>query len=269
MLRCLIVDPHKQQGGEPPKNVQVVNDITKCDFIIVYGGDGTLLSTFRQMSLANVDFKHVVLAGLNKGTLGFMANDMMEGDFLKSTASAVSAYKHTHTSTVIQQRALLHVEVVCARGNPQHHLVLNEVSIHPTFVGSLFDTHVAVNLPNHPSQYLQYKGDGIVLCTASGSTAYNLSVNGPILMPDNNSMVLSPICPFSLASRPIVLSQYARLTIPIDVNNSKVVLDGIPLDVPDVTKLNIVVSNTCLNLYKNTAFFNNIVYKLGWNNSIK
>ena len=267
MLKFIVVDPQKKQAGTLPRNVQEVNDITNCDCLLVYGGDGTLLSTFRQMALSGVDFNTTVLAGLNRGTLGFMANDVDEGIFINNVCTAIEHIRHGGTSTDIQHRALLKVSVV-VNNTTQVHYALNEVSLHPTAIGKLFETNVHTVVTGNRQQVLHYKGDGLIISTASGSTAYNLSANGPILMPDNKSIILSPICPFSLASRPVVISETNVLRV-TTVQNARIVVDGTPLDIVGTADITVSVAKKTLMLYKSDAFFDTITYKLGWNHSIK
>ena len=161
----------------------------KCDLIIVVAGDGTFLSAAR--TLADQD---VPLLGVNLGRLGFLAdvmpdemadrlNEVLDGDFIE------------------ERRFLLDVTVVRGAGNVFAGLALNEAVTHKSSMARLveFETHIDGHLVN------SQRSDGLIVATPTGSTAYALSGGGPILHPSLDAIVLVPICPHTLSSRPIVV----------------------------------------------------------------
>ena len=161
----------------------------RCDLIIVVAGDGTFLSAAR--TLADQD---VPLLGVNLGRLGFLAdvmphemadrlNEILDGDFIE------------------ERRFLLDVAVV--RGSAPVFVgpALNEAVTHKSSMARLveFETHINGHLVN------SQRSDGLIVATPTGSTAYALSGGGPILHPSLDAIVLVPICPHTLSSRPIVV----------------------------------------------------------------
>ena len=161
----------------------------RCDLIVVVAGDGTFLSAAR--SLAD---QEAPLLGVNLGRLGFLAdvmpdempvrlNEILDGDFIE------------------ERRFLLDVAV--ERGNRRvfSGLALNEAATHKSNMARLveFETYIDGHLVN------SQRSDGLIVATPTGSTAYALSGGGPILHPSLDAVVLVPICPHTLSSRPIVV----------------------------------------------------------------
>jgi NAD+ kinase len=238
-------------------------DINVCNIALSYGGDGTLLSLFRQLCSVS---RHgdVLIAGYNKGTVGFMANDMPEEDFISSVIQAYRYFAVKNDNRYVQKRYLL-----MAILKDKQVYALNEISIHPSEYGKLFVCDVYFTIPKLgiDKERITYKGDGLILSTTSGSTAYNLSAGGPLLLPTGRNMTVTPICPFSLADRSIVLSGGVHIRIDFH-QNAHIVVDGQPL-VNDINSIDIKLTNEMANLYKCDNFFETIQSKLGWNHSIK
>ncbi len=265
-IACFIVDPMGAKTEPLPADCEEVQDIKEAQIALSYGGDGTLLSLFRAVAKAD-RLEYALVAGLNKGTVGFMANDMLQYDFVPAVLDTrrdciEQTPKHAKN---LQLRHLLDVTVF---EKPVQ--ALNEVTFHPTVLGKLFVTHIKVAIPsmNIHNETITYKGDGIIIATASGSTAYNLSAGGPLLTPGDGNIVVSPIAPFSLAARPIVFPVDTRMEITFE-STFNMAIDGIVYDDLGYEKVNISISDKRLFLFKQDSFFETIQTKLGWNNSIK
>ena len=165
------------------------------DCMLSIGGDGTFLET-----VAIVGDKNIPIIGFNVGRLGFLSNIAKE-DIIES----IDAILERRTS--IQERTLLEVDSGgLLFGNLRY--AFNEITIQKTRT-SMISIHVWVN-----GEFLNsYYADGLIVSTPSGSTAYSLSVGGPIMTPDSGTFIISPIAPHNLAVRPIILPDTCEITL--------------------------------------------------------
>jgi NAD+ kinase len=181
-----------------------------ADVILVLGGDGTLLAVARKLA-----GRQIPLMGINYGRLGFLA-DFTPEQFKPRFEEILK------NGWVISRRAMLEASVLpegvaCRFTDPQ------EVNRCRRFVAtSLNDAVVTAGSPfrmidlelNADSETgVRYSGDGVIVATASGSTAYNVSAGGPILSPNVDAMCITPICPHSLSFRPVVLAMTSTVMI--------------------------------------------------------
>ena len=181
-------------GEIGPSRAELAN---RCDLIAVLGGDGTFLAVARE-----VGGRRVPLLGVNLGTLGFLAEvsvDEVEGALERVLAGEMR----------VEKRMRLAVQVLREGRPPQLHLALNDVVITKGAISRLID--LATEADGH--FVTEYHADGLIVSTPTGSTAYSLSAAGPILLPDVEAFVLTPICPHTLTQRPIVLPDRAVLDI--------------------------------------------------------
>ncbi|MEA4980531.1 MAG: NAD kinase [Petrimonas sp.] len=177
------------------------------DLALSVGGDGTFLRT--AAAVGNLD---IPVLGINTGRLGFLA-DVNFSD-LKETLHEIFAGEYE-----IEERSLLEIAV-----DEEIFRALNEVAILKQDTASMLTIHTYIN-----NDFLtSYQADGLVVATPTGSTAYSLSVGGPILVPSSPSIVLSPIAPHNLTSRPLVVQDDARIKLIIESrsNSFLVSLDG-------------------------------------------
>lgn len=168
-----------------------------CDLVIVVGGDGTFLGAAR--SLVG---QEVRLLGVNLGRLGFLA-DIMPGE-MESRLQEVFSGRFEE-----EERSLLRATIVRGGERVVDVSALNDVVAHKWNIARLieFETFVDSRLVN------RQRSDGLVVSTPTGSTAYALSGGGPILYPTLNAIVLVPICPHTLTSRPIVVDGASRIEL--------------------------------------------------------
>jgi NAD+ kinase len=169
----------------------------KADLIVVLGGDGTLLSVAREIGA-----RPVPILGVNLGTLGFLA------EFAPNEEHAVlERVLRGDYATV--ERMRLDVRAVRAGREAFRSHALNDAVLARTDLSRMIDLEAAADgVP-----VTTYHGDGLIVATPTGSTAYTLSAGGPILMPGARVFVLTPICPHALAQRPLVLPDSAVLSI--------------------------------------------------------
>lgn len=166
----------------------------KPDMIFSVGGDGTFLET-----IIKVKDYGIPIAGINTGRMGFLAN------IHANEIGASIDMLHKNEFEVIE-RCLLHLGQPEGLFEGNNSYALNEITIQKSDL-SMITIHVYVN-----DVYLNtYWSDGLIISTATGSTAYNLSAGGPILTPEDESIIISPIAPHNLTIRPIVISGESRL----------------------------------------------------------
>ncbi len=184
----------------------------KADFVVVLGGDGTILRVARR----NAKYSTPIL-GINFGTLGYLA-DVEKADAKDAIEKVLAGdYK-------IEKRMML--EAYIERGCVSHdtQLALNEVCVNNANVSRMISLSVEVN-----DEYINtFRADGIIVSSPTGSTAYNLSAGGPILNPNTELMTITHICPHALYARPIVVSgdDVIKIKVAGDYSSTQVSLDG-------------------------------------------
>ncbi len=164
------------------------------DFALSVGGDGTFLT-----SAAAIGQKNIPILGINCGHLGFLAE--VQTDQMDDIMQKLVDGEYT-----IEQRSLLNLSVLDKEGNRRDGLILapnalNEIAILKEGLSSMLQIELKVN-----GEYLHtYNSDGLVIATPTGSTAYNLSIGGPLMAPQNRGIILTPIAPHSLTVKPLVV----------------------------------------------------------------
>jgi NAD+ kinase len=199
--------------------VEIVSEAelaARADLIVAIGGDGTLLYAAR---LATA--RRVPLLGINRGRLGFLT-DVLPQDVLACVDAALDG------GCEVDRRPLLTTSLVTGGTTTGAGLALNDIVVQKLATGSMMDFETWID-----GRYVNtHAGDGIVIASATGSTAYALSCGGPIVDPHLEVLVIAPICPHTLSDRPIVVS--ARATIEIRLlerpeSRAQVVCDGFVL----------------------------------------
>ena len=169
----------------------------RADLVVVQGGDGSMLNAAR-----NLAAHHVPLVGVNQGRLGFMT-DIASSNMLDAMAE-ILAGRHT-----IEERTMLAAEVHRGGVVTLATLALNDAVVNKGSVGRLIE--FVVNIDGEFVYDL--RADGLIVATPTGSTAYALSSDGPILQPSVPGFALVPICPHTLSNRPIMVSDRTLIEI--------------------------------------------------------
>ncbi|CAG36963.1 NAD(+)/NADH kinase [Desulfotalea psychrophila] len=167
-----------------------INDIEEhMDLIIALGGDGTLLH------IAELATKYSIpVLGVNFGSLGFLA-EVNKDDTFESIEKIIAE------ETIIENRQMIRSRVLSKNSSSGYRFALNEVVITKNALDRLLHLSTKVN-----DQLLtDYRADGLIFSTPTGSTAYNLSAGGPLVYPGLATILVTPICPFMLSSRPLIL----------------------------------------------------------------
>ena len=178
-----------------------IKKLTKdYDYVISIGGDGTILRSADEIGKLSIP-----IIGLNKGRLGFLANSPVE-----AFDSIIEKIKESKFK--ISERSIIQVEF---EGNIKN--ALNEISVSRKNTTSLITIDTKLD-----DQYLNtYWADGLIISTPTGSTGYSLSCGGPIIMPDSENFVLTPIAPHNLNARPLVISDEKKIEISINGRESE------------------------------------------------
>ena len=176
------------------------------EFMISLGGDGTLLDT-----ITLVRDRQIAIVGINFGRLGFLA-----GIGRNEVAAAVKAIaRRTH---IVDQRCLIHLDADTPLFGDVPY-ALNEFAIHKRDVASMIKIHTYVN-----GEFLNtYWADGLIVATPTGSTGYSLSCNGPIVFPDSNNFVITPVAPHNLNVRPIVVSDDNIISFEVESRDENII----------------------------------------------
>jgi NAD+ kinase len=188
----------------------------RADLVIAIGGDGTLLYAARLVA-----HRSVPLIGINRGRLGFLT-DVLPQDMIASVDAALDGRCER------DERALLEARVIGADGRTTQALALNDVVLQKWETGRMVDFETWID-----GVYVNtHGGDGLVVASATGSTAYALSCGGPIVAPHLDALVLAPISPHTLSDRPIVVSGRSVIAIKLidrPDTRAQVTCDGVVL----------------------------------------
>lgn len=180
------------------------------EFVLALGGDGTLLSVARAIGPAEIP-----LLAVNLGSLGFLTEVRL--DDLYSTLESV-----VEGRCPVESRSLLDCRLIRDGDEVGHYHALNDAVIKST-VARLIGFELCIN--NAP--VVQYKADGVIVATPTGSTAYSLAAGGPVLMPSVEAILLTPICPHSLTHRPLVVSDGDCISVRLESGSDGVLsVDG-------------------------------------------
>ena len=223
-----------------------------AEMAIVIGGDGTLLNAARQLASYGVP-----LVGINQGRLGFMT-DIARNDMLTCMDDLLSG------KFVPESRMLLAAEVMRGGQSVASNLALNEVVVDKGAIGRLIEFELFID----DKFVYNLRSDGLIASTPTGSTAYSLSANGPIVHPQVSGIALVPLCPHSLTNRPILVGDRNVIEIRIvHASDSRVHFDGqLTFDLKPGDSVRICRSefSICLLHPPGYSYFSMLRQKLHW-----
>ena len=177
-----------------------------ADLLIVLGGDGTILEAARRSAM-----RQTPILGINLGRVGYMAElEMGELELLSHLFDCVTAEGHRPAAYEIEKRSMIHVELVNTQGEVRQQMYgLNDAVITNGSVARIVD----IELSADGSPVTTYRADGLIVATPTGSTAYSMSAGGPVADPRVKCFCVTPICPHSLAARPMIFPDESVLEI--------------------------------------------------------
>jgi NAD+ kinase len=225
----------------------------EVDLMLVLGGDGTMIATARL-----IGDQEVPVLGVNYGGLGYLAEFRIEELFSALESILSGNYR-------LDRRVMLAVELRRGNDPPKTSRVLNDVVINKSALARI------IEIETYFDRYFvnAFRSDGLIVSTPTGSTAYNLSAGGPVVFPSMNAVVITPICPFTLSNRPIVVPDNAEIELLLKTDNEEVALTldgqvGFPMEVED--RVVIRKSRTTFNIIQpsNRNYFDVLRDKLRW-----
>jgi NAD+ kinase len=192
------------------------------DFALVLGGDGTLLSAARAVA-----HEGVPIMAVNLGSLGFLTEIPLNELYL-------ALEEVERGQCPVELRSVLDCRLIRGGECISRHFALNDVVVNKSAISRLveFDLYIDGNF------VFQYKADGVIIATPTGSTAYSLAAGGPVLMPSVDAFVVTPVCPHSLTHRPLVVTEKSQIELRIETGEEQAFLSidgqvGVPVQQGD------------------------------------
>ena len=226
-----------------------------CDLVIVIGGDGSLLKAARTI----IDY-HIPLVGINHGQLGFMVD--VSPQKMHSQINAILDGEY-----IENERCLLCTELIDNEQTISSNSALNDVVLHSGDIARMLEFDVFID-----NQFvMRQRSDGMIVATPTGSTAHALSAGGPILYPTLSDILLVPICPHTLTSRPLVVHKNSSIRLVTIYNKfiqPKLSFDGqihVSLTANSEVKIKRHKNKLKLIYPKDYNYFSLLREKLGWN----
>jgi NAD+ kinase len=235
------VVPREQIGARHP------------DFALVLGGDGTLLSAARAVA-----HEGVPILAVNLGSLGFLTEVPLSEMY--PTLDAVDSGR-----CPMEQRSVLDCSLFRGGQCLAHLFALNDAVVNKSAISRLIDFDLLID----GAFVFNYKADGVIIATPTGSTAYSLAAGGPILMPSVESFVVTPVCPHSLTHRPLVVTDKAQIELLVETSDEEdafLSIDGqVGLPVKQGDRLVCVRAGHTVKLLRmRKTFFEALRAKLKW-----
>ncbi len=249
----LAMKPIRDSKSDALDEKKINRFLEKVDLIVVLGGDGTMISAARLFGK-----RGAAVLGINYGSLGYLTEFRIE-ELYDVLETVISGDFEVDSRVMLDAEQWRDNELI-ASGR-----VLNDVVINKAALARIIEIGVYLN-EHHVNSF---RADGLIVSTPTGSTAYNLSAGGPIVYPSMNAVSLTPICPFSLTNRPILIPDDSEITLTLLNKNGGVVLTldgqvGLTMRTKDVVKIR--KSETSFNLVKprNRNYFDVLRNKLKW-----
>lgn len=227
-----------------------------ADMVISMGGDGTFLK-----AASRVGHKNIPILGINTGRLGFLAD--ISPEEMEETFNEIHENRYE-----VEERSVLQLK--CDNEKLQRDpYALNEIAVLKRDSSSMISIHTAIN----GAPLTTYQADGLVIATPTGSTAYSLSVGGPIIVPHSKTIAITPVAPHSLNVRPIVIRDDWEITLHVESRNHNflVAIDGRSEPCQENTELTICRADYTIKVVKrfNHIFFDTLRNKMMWGADVR
>lgn len=253
----VLIDAERMRGLSCVRGCAPV-DGAPVDLLVVIGGDGTILRAVREFR----DFRVPILS-VNRGAVGFLAETRLEeADTLMRQL--------LHGEGVLEERSLLHVEVLRDGASSFQGYVLNEAVIAQGAIARLMDLRTSIN----EEPLATFHADGLIVATPTGSTAYSLAAGGPIVHPRLHAAILTPLNPHSFSQKPIVVPGTSRIEVQVQMQENKfmdhqvsLTLDGqtyVSLRRADVVRMSMRGETVRFLRRREDTFFSTLRTKLQW-----
>jgi len=249
---CLVFEDDSGADNPPPdiKTVEFESEITSAEMIITFGGDGTILRAARMAADTGVP-----ILGINMGGKGFMAElEIEEIDLINSVASG---------EFEIESRMMLDAEMVRDGETVYRDFALNDIVLRG------YNKVIDLALFGDGHMISEFSGDGAIVATPTGSTAYSMAAGGPIVEPSAHNIIVTPICAHVLEAKPYVLASDRRVSIKIGQKKfspAYISADGgerVEIQSGDIINVWKSMSYTNLVRLSNRSFYKKVSEKLG------
>lgn len=243
---------HENGSTLSSKKIRSKDDMSVLDFMLVLGGDGTFLSLARA-----IEHRNTPILGIHLGDLGFLAKVTLKDLFVRLDQVANGDF-------IVEKRILVKASIK-KNGQTIHHVGLND------FVLSNGQSHRMLNATVSVNGHLvgNYRSDGLIIATPTGSTAYSLSAGGPIVTPEVDSLIITPTAAHTLTSRPLVIPADSKIILDFPDTNDSIlfIADGQVHESLDPScQVEITKSNYDVKLidFKDSDYFQTLRTKMGW-----
>jgi NAD+ kinase len=248
-----LVEAHLARHLDFPEGTEGGEISEQADLVVVLGGDGTLISAARL-----VGDRQVPILGVNLGSLGFLTEITLDELY-------PALEKFLAGESTLSERMMLRVGLVREGEEIESHKVLNDMVINKGALARIIDLETTVDGRNLTT----FKADGLIISTPTGSTGYSLAANGPIIHPDMNCLLITPICPHTLTNRPIVVPGEASIAVTLQSLNEDVFLTldgqvGFELKYRDCIRIERAARRTRLVMSASKDYFEVLRTKLKW-----
>lgn len=227
----------------------------ECDALVTLGGDGTLISAVRR------SFEYEIpILGVYAGNLGFLADINIEE--LENFVQKIKVKEYR-----IDERAVLDATIYKDGEKITLH-AFNDIVVTRPSISNMISLETLVD----SQSFNTYNGDGVIVSTPTGSTAYNLSAGGPVLFPLTKVFTLTPICPHSLTQRPVVLPGEYAIEMKTPKNPALIIIDGQDmheLDIGESIHIKLASKSAKLIHREEFNYFDVLREKLGWGDELK
>ena len=243
---------HENGSTLSSKKIRSKDDMSVLDFMLVLGGDGTFLSLARA-----IEHRNTPILGIHLGDLGFLAKVTLKDLFVRLDQVANGDF-------IVEKRILVKASIK-KNGQTIHHVGLND------FVLSNGQSHRMLNAIVSVNGHLvgNYRSDGLIIATPTGSTAYSLSAGGPIVTPEVDSLIITPTAAHTLTSRPLVIPADSKIILNFPDTNDSIlfIADGQVHESLDPScQVEITKSDYDVKLidFKDSDYFQTLRTKMGW-----
>tara|TARA_B100001013_G_scaffold160311_1_gene95754 strand:- start:182 stop:1063 length:882 start_codon:yes stop_codon:yes gene_type:complete len=243
---------HENGSTLSSKKIRSKDDMSVLDFMLVLGGDGTFLSLARA-----IEHRNTPILGIHLGDLGFLAKVTLKDLFVRLDQVANGDF-------IVEKRILVKASIK-KNGQTIHHVGLND------FVLSNGQSHRMLNATVSVNGHLvgNYRSDGLIIATPTGSTAYSLSAGGPIVTPEVDSLIITPTAAHTLTSRPLVIPADSKIILDFPDTNDSIlfIADGQVHESLDPScQVEITKSDYDVKLidFKDSDYFQTLRTKMGW-----
>ena len=204
---CLPFEMGQNSNAELPRNLTFANlqqELSHADMLICFGGDGTILHAAKDATIHNVP-----ILGVNMGSVGFMA-ELEESELFQLERLAAGEY-------TVEERMMLRVRLLRGKQVVYDELALNDAVLSKGSIARVAELDVFAD----GIHICQLSGDGVVVATPTGSTAYSMSAGGPIVEPGSDNLVITPVCAHQLSARTMVMAGSRKIAVQLPRRSRK------------------------------------------------